>query len=342
MNKVFPVLLFAVSVLIAGTAAFFSVRGIGLLFAGSFLPVVVMASSLEIGKLFAVSFLYRKWDVMPRLLKFYLSVATLLLVIITSLGIFGFLSDAYQDTRNKVSFYDTKIQSIQEHNQAIKKQIDAQQQTDQNKQTNINVNIDRYKLIYDEFVNQQNQTKRALLERIAAMDGQVNALKGKNGLFNSTAKKVEALQSQQLVERNKIQVQLTEMEPRIKLEYDAFLAKVDQANNTQQTSLDVSPLLKRIEDNNNKILELRGSVNDTDIGSFQFIASAFDIETDTAVKWFIIMIVVVFDPLAMCLVIGYNVYVMGPNKIAGASVIPTNQMVTGKKRILIKPKQNKS
>lgn len=340
MNKIFPILLFAVSVLIAGTAAFFSVRGIGLLFAGSFLPVVVMASSLEIGKLFAVSFLYRKWDVMPKMLKLYLSIATILLVIITSLGIFGFLSDAYQDTRNKVSFYDTKIQSIEEHNDALRKQIETRQQAEQNKQTNANVNVDRYKSIYDDYVKQQNQTKQELLSRVAAMDEQINNLKGKTGLFSNSAKKLEALEAQQQDERNRIKVQLNEIESRIKAEYESFLAKVDQANNKQQESLDVSPLLKKIEDNNNQILELKSSVNDTDIGSFRFIANAFNIEVDTAVKWFIIMIVIVFDPLAMCLVIGYNVYVVG-GVTSGQSVIPSGQVVQGKKRVVISPKKKK-
>ena len=337
MNKIFPILLFAVSVLIAGTAAFFSVRGIGLLFVGSFMPVVVMASSLEIGKLFAVSFLYRKWDIMPRLLRFYLSVATILLVIITSLGIFGFLSDAYQDTRNKVSFYDTKIQSIEEHNTALRKQIETQQQAEQNKQTNSNINVDRYKSIYDDFVKQQNQTKQSLLDKIASMDEQVNTLKGKSGLFSNTAKKLEALEQQQLEERNRIQEQLVDIESRIQLEYNSFLSKVDQANTKQQQALNVTPLLKKIEDNNNHILELKSAVSDTDIGSFKFIANAFGVEVDTAVKWFIMMIVVVFDPLAMCLVIGYNVYAIGPSKTSGQPVIPTT-IVNGKKRVLIKPK----
>ena len=104
MSKVFPVLLFCVSVFIAGCAAYFSVRGIGLLFAGSFLPVVVMASSLEIGKLFAVSLLYRQWHVMRFLYKMYLTTACSLLIFITSLGIFGFLSDAYHDTKTKIDF----------------------------------------------------------------------------------------------------------------------------------------------------------------------------------------------------------------------------------------------
>ena len=77
MSKWFPFLLFWVAILIAGNAAYFSVKGIGLLFAGSFMSVIIMASSLEIGKLFAVSFLYRKWHELRWLMKSYLTTATL-------------------------------------------------------------------------------------------------------------------------------------------------------------------------------------------------------------------------------------------------------------------------
>ena len=80
--------MFVVAMSIAGCAAFFSVKGIGLLFAGSFLSVIIMASSLEAGKLVAASFLYRKWKDLSWWLKLYLTSATLLLMVITSIGIF--------------------------------------------------------------------------------------------------------------------------------------------------------------------------------------------------------------------------------------------------------------
>lgn len=324
MNKVFPILLFAVSVLIAGTAAYFSVRGIGLLFAGSFLPVVVMASSLEIGKLFAVSFLYRKWYVMPKMLRLYLSVATLLLIVITSLGIFGFLSDAYQDTRNKVSFYDSKINSLVAQNESLEQQIELKRKNQQAQQTNTNANVDRYKQIYDDFVKQQNQTKQTYIDKLKVLDDQVSLLKSKSGgLFSNTEKKLKELETSQAAERGEIKVQIDSIDAAIKQEYERFLTKVDQANTKQTTDVDTSSQLKQIETNNEKILELKSSVHETDIGSFRFIAQAFGIEVDTAVKWFIIMIVVVFDPLAMCLIIGYNVYVHGRASAQPTNIIPT-------------------
>ena len=329
MNKIFPSLLFAVSVLIAGTAAFFSVRGIGLLFVGSFLPVIVMASSLEIGKLFAVSFLYRKWYIMPKLLRLYLSVATLLLIIITSLGIFGFLSDAYQDTKNKVTFYDSKITNLEFKNQSLRKQIEDRQNLNNKQQDNINVNVDRYKQIYDDYVKQQNQTKQTILDKLSAMDLEMNTLKSKSGgLFSNSKKKIEELQAAQANDRAKYKDQIDKIDQGIQAQYNIFLDKVDKANNTQQEVTTGDDLLDQIEKNNEQILVLKESVHDTDIGSFRFIAQAFGIEVDTAVKWFIIMIVVVFDPLAMCLIIGYNVYVHGRASPQSQHVIPTKTMST--------------
>ena len=317
-------LLFAVSVLIAGTAAYFSVRGIGLLFAGSFLPVVIMASSLEIGKLFAVSFLYRKWYIMPKLLRLYLSIATLLLIVITSLGIFGFLSDAYQDTKNKVSYYDTKINTLVVQNESLTKQVNDAKQSQTNQLTNINSNVDRYKQIYDDFVMQQNKSKQSYLDQLQELNDQLIALESKSGgLFSNTEKKLKELKDQQQPTRLKLQSQLDSIDERVQLEYSKFLTKVDQSNTDQQQETDVSPMLKQIQTNNDEILELKNAVHDTDIGSFKFISQAFNIQVDTAVKWFIIMIVVVFDPLAMCLIIGYNVYVHGRGTAQSHNVIPT-------------------
>src|SRR5271157_4895512 len=91
----FPWILGISALLIALCAAFFSVYGISTLFAGAFISAVVMASSLEIGKLVGVTFLYRYWTKCNKFLKIYLVVASLVLMIITSLGIFGYLSAAY-------------------------------------------------------------------------------------------------------------------------------------------------------------------------------------------------------------------------------------------------------
>ena len=84
------------ALLIAGSAAAFSVFGLSKLFAGAALSVIIMAGSLEFGKLVAASFLYRYWNNINRLLKIYMTIGVITLVLITSAGIFGYLSNAYQ------------------------------------------------------------------------------------------------------------------------------------------------------------------------------------------------------------------------------------------------------
>jgi len=323
-SKIFPLLLFCVSVFIAGTAAFFSVKGIGLLFAGSFLPVVIMASSLEIGKLFAVSFLYRRWYQLPVLFKTYLTIAVVMLIGITSLGIFGFLSDAYQDTKNKITFLESKIDSIESQNTSINTQI-KQTQTEQttNKQQNNNT-TDRYKKIYDDFVNQQTTTKQQLTDRLAGLDLEMQQVRDKpGGLFSNKKKDIEQMEIKQLPIREQINKQLLEIDASIKAEYDKFINKVDDLSNDQSdVKVDVTELYKQLEINSGDILELQNQIHNTDIGSFRFIADAFGVTVDDAVKWFTIIIVIVFDPLAMILMIGYNMYALNNGAVYGGYNTP--------------------
>ena len=95
-NKYFQYLVGLSALLIAGSAAFFSVFGLSKLFAGATLAVIIMAGSLEFGKLVGASFLYRYWNSIANWLKVYMTVGVVTLVVITSAGIFGFLSNAYQ------------------------------------------------------------------------------------------------------------------------------------------------------------------------------------------------------------------------------------------------------
>ena len=95
-SKYFPYLVGLSAFLIAGSAAFFSVFGISKLFSGAALAVIIMAGSLEIGKLVGASFLYRYWNRITLWLKAYMLVGVITLVGITSAGIFGYLSNAYQ------------------------------------------------------------------------------------------------------------------------------------------------------------------------------------------------------------------------------------------------------
>ena len=101
------------ALLVAGCAAYFSVYGIATLFSGAFIAVLIMAGALELGKLVATSVVYRNWNKFNKWLRTYLAIAVLALMLITSLGIFGFLSSAYQDSANKYNVFITKIENVE-------------------------------------------------------------------------------------------------------------------------------------------------------------------------------------------------------------------------------------
>jgi hypothetical protein len=84
--------------LLSGIAAYYSILGLALIFAGAFWPVVAMGSALEFSKLVTASWLYRNWKTAPVLLKTYLTIATIILMLLTSMGIFGFLAKSHIDS----------------------------------------------------------------------------------------------------------------------------------------------------------------------------------------------------------------------------------------------------
>ena len=109
----FPLLVFITALVIASIAAWFSVAGLMAIFAASAIPVAIMAGSLEVGKLVAASWVYRNWKRAPFLLKSYLTFATVVLMFITSMGIFGFLSSAYLEQAAEGQQSQAKIERIE-------------------------------------------------------------------------------------------------------------------------------------------------------------------------------------------------------------------------------------
>ena len=96
----FPFIIAFSALSVSASAAFYSVSGLSKLFAGASFEVIIMAGSLEVSKLVIASLLYQYWDTINKILRTYLAIATVILVLITSMGIYGFLSAAYQETYN--------------------------------------------------------------------------------------------------------------------------------------------------------------------------------------------------------------------------------------------------
>ena len=112
-ERIFPFLIAFSALAVSASAAFYSVSGLSKLFAGASLEVIIMATSLEISKLVIVSLLYQYRKSIPKLLKYYLTTAAVVLVLITSMGIYGFLSAAYQETASKAGTVDAQISLLE-------------------------------------------------------------------------------------------------------------------------------------------------------------------------------------------------------------------------------------
>ncbi len=117
--KKFSMIIGLSALLISAVSGYFSIVGIALLFSGSFLSVAIMAASLEIGKLSIASFLYRYWNDITTAMKLYLTMGLLILMMITSMGVFGYLSDAYGSTAGTVKVEDIRINTLQSQKTSI-------------------------------------------------------------------------------------------------------------------------------------------------------------------------------------------------------------------------------
>ena len=120
----FPFIIAFSALSISASAAFYSVSGLSKLFAGAQLEVIIMAGSLEFGKLVIASLLYQYWDSINKWLRTYLTVAAVILVLITSMGIYGFLSAAYQETYQKLIVQQNEIEFLENKSQFYQDDID--------------------------------------------------------------------------------------------------------------------------------------------------------------------------------------------------------------------------
>ena len=122
-ERIFPFIITLSALSVSASAAFYSISGLSKLFAGAEFAVIIMASSLEISKLVIASLLYQYRKTLPKILKYYLSTACVILILITSMGIYGFLSSAYQETANKAGKVESQILLIETKRDNINNQL---------------------------------------------------------------------------------------------------------------------------------------------------------------------------------------------------------------------------
>jgi len=254
----FRTLLLGLSALfVAFNAAFFSVSGLSKLFAGASLSVILMASSLEAAKLITAGYLYNYWDKINKLFRIYLSIGVLILVLITSLGIYGFLTSAFQDTFNVFS--------------VTEKQRSFLQQKEKFWQDDVTRYDEELKRISDNISTLSNAKTSSIQVRDTSVVGGVR----------NTISTTELRLSQQRI--------AVEEENRKEVQSKREVA----ADSLQSIQL--------------RILDLD---TDTEIGSelgpLQYLSGLLDKPMDQIINWFILIIIFVFDPLAVALVVAFN------------------------------------
>ena len=228
-SRLFPYIVGIAALFVAGSAAFFSVFGLSKLFAGAIIPVIIMAGSLEIGKLVSASFLYRYWTKITGWLKVYMTVGVVTLVFITSAGIFGFLSNAYQgatvdfEKQSATLLYkEDRLEQLEEDRSYLKQELEQS-----------------VKALPDNYPTAKRKLREEYNPKIFALNDQMLGIKQEIG---------------------DLKVGLVE------------------------TGVDVGPAI--------------------------YLARAFETDIDTVVKFFIFILIFVFDPMAVSLVIAYNIVML--------------------------------
>jgi len=258
----FRTLLLGLSALfVAFNAAFFSVSGLSKLFAGAAFSVIIMASSLELAKLITAGYLYNYWDKINKSFRIYLSGAVLILILITSLGIYGFLTSAFQDTFNQFSIKEKQLSFLQQ----------------------------KEKFWGDDVIRYDEELKRissniSTLSNAKVSNIQVRDTSVSSG-FRSTISTTELRISQKRIE--------VEEENRKGVQSKREVA----ADSLQSIQL--------------KILDVESSEGvSSELGPLQYLSGLLDKPMDVIINWFILIIIFVFDPLAVALVIAFNNAVM--------------------------------
>jgi chaperonin cofactor prefoldin len=255
-ERIFPFIIALSALSVSASAAFYSISGLSKLFAGAAFAVIVMAASLEVAKLVIASLLYQYRKVLPKLLKIYLSIACFILILITSMGIYGFLSAAYQETAAKAGSIDSQIALIETRRDNTKEQL-----------------------------NVYTGEKESINKAVADL---------RSGLANNVIQYTNA---------EGILITTTSSSTRRALE-----KQLDQAIDRQTT------INSRVDDLNTKLFEYETEIvevstnNDIagELGPLKYLSGLTDVPMNKIINVLLLIIIFVFDPLAIALVIAAN------------------------------------
>jgi len=243
-RKLLPIVIAISALAVSASAAFYSVFGLSKLFAGASTQVIIMASSLEFAKLVVASLLYQYWNSINKILRIYLSISVGVLILITSGGIYGYLSGAYQETANESEYLNRRV--------AI---------------------IDQKRI---RFEDQRIDLKQSVITWTEALSNPVKI----QYVDKETGQLVETTSSRQ---RKLLESQLQEAKINLNAVTDS-IAKLDVEILEQQIGNDTA----------------------RELGPLKYLSNLLDVEMDKIINWFLLLIIFVFDPLAIAMVIAAN------------------------------------
>lgn len=344
---------------ISAVAIYYSIAGLAAIFAGAVIPIMIMGTVLEVGKLITASWLYQYWKLAPRFLKYYLSVAVLVLMFITSMGIFGYLSKAHIEqtslSQEQVALIDTLDDKIDRSTLKIDRWtgdidrlmkgedvrvdnlISAEQQVLNDLYAKIKQEKDDIRVDFDKQIELQNNRLTQAKERkdadIAAAQERYKGAFSKKGLDDAIALATSnelAVASAAQTEIKLINSKLDEALSSIDTKYAEQIRTIESRIQSLRDQANA-----KTEDIDGRILELEGFIDqeqlivdqareekfiyekeyrklEAEVGPIKYIAEfIYGQEADRdlleeAVRWVIIVIIFVFDPLAVLLLIAAN------------------------------------
>lgn len=258
MKKTLPWIILLSALSVSASAAFYSVYGLSKLFSSASTEVIIMASSLEISKLVIATLLHEYWNTLSKLLRFYLTLAVFVLVMITSAGIYGFLSSAYQETASADSITTRKVELI-------------------------DTKLDIFETSKTELSTEKNLVVSSITELRTALSNPntVQYIDKETGQLitttSSSARKSLETQLQDAISNRQ------DVDRRIQVLNDTI------------TNLEIS-----------KIELLNSSESASELGPLKYISGISGLPMDRVVNYFLLLIIFVFDPLAISLVLAAN------------------------------------
>lgn len=252
-----PIIIAISAISVSISAAYYSITGLSKLFAGASLEVVIMASSLEVAKLVIASLLYRYWSDLNKLLRGYLVVAATVLVLITSMGIYGFLSAAYQDTYRGLEVKNNEISFITQKKDFYEKDV-----------ARFDAELER---ISSNIATLSNSKSSSIQVKDASVVGGVR----------TTISTTEVRLAQKRI--------AIEEENRIQVQHQRQVA----ADSLQKFQLEILQL-----ENNSDIAG--------ELGPLEYLSGLTGISMDRIINVLLLVIIFVFDPLAISLVLAAN------------------------------------